>query len=1054
MGQELVRYCHSFRATLGACEEILRSLPSGPSWSLMQEMATSNEQSISRAEIAQPVCAALQIALVDLLRASGIQFDAVVGHSSGEIGAAYAAGLLSARDAMGIAYYRGLVAQQPGGIENVGRQKGGMMAVGLSYDAAAEFCSQPRFSGRISVAASNAPASVTLSGDLDGIKEAKAVLDHDQLFARILRVDVAYHSHHMDRLSKDYATHLRELDVKPQVPREDCAWYSSVQGQKYTIHSHTLEHLKSEYWVENMVKPVLFSQSLELCVSENSALAAILEVGPHAALKAPVYQTINGISDHIVLPYAGCLSRGQSDIQTLSAALGLLWSHFAPTPVDFEGWRKAFGRRSRPQVLKGLPSYAWDHDQVYWHETRLSREYRSSTARRHGLLGRLHQDHGTEMTWRNVFRRGDLSWLQDHKFQGQAIFPAAGYVSMAVQAVQPFVRGRAVKMIEILDMNIAKAFVLEDDCEDPETLFTMKSHHAPCEAPNNSLLSGDFTCFTCTDGRVMNKSCDGRFLIHLGPSTGSELPPRPRREDELPPLDVERFFGAMSSIGIDYDGIFRAIRTINRSWGVAHTTAIWREEELDDQYLLHPAVLDIAFQTGFATFASIADNAMVATYLPSSIKRIVIDSEQRYTQLSGTRQAGISAHLVKSSSLLVEVDTSVFAEGSKTLSIQVEGLILRAIVEPQPCDDRRICAKTVWEPDVSYGLSESSLAQREEVTEEEMASVEAAERTALFFLHNLDRQIRPDEVASLRPQHQTLLRGIQLLLDPIRRGHHPILKREWLDDSRETIKSLSERFSKMVDIALLRAVGENLPSVVRGESEMLEHMLKDNLLGRLYSEGRGFSACNDYVAEILRKISHKQPRINILEIGAGTGATTSKVLEVIGSAYGSYTYTDISAGFFETAVCKFGGQGDKMRFKTLNAEERPSDQGFNEGSFDVVIAANVLHATRQLSKTVQHVRSMLRPGGFLVAVEVTGTMLRETGLMGGLEGWWLGVDEGRFPFPGISAAAWDQLLRDNGFSGIDSITYDLPDVSRHSCSVRYVSVMLSTTLPAPSPDPL
>lgn len=132
--------------------------------------------------------------------------------------------------------------------------------------------------------------------------------------------------------------------------------------------------------------------------------------------------------------------------------------------------------------------------------------------------------------------------------------------------------------------------------------------------------------------------------------------------------------------------------------------------------------------------------------------------------------------------------------------------------------------------------------------------------------------------------------AISRILSPIREGCHAVLQKAWLDDSREDIDTFAERYLDSVELALLTSVGDNLRSVVRDESEMLKHMLKDNLLGRLYSEGRGFAACNEYVAAIMRNISHKHPRTKILETGAGTGRTTRSVLDAIGNAYSSYTY--------------------------------------------------------------------------------------------------------------------------------------------------------------------
>ncbi|KAI3391564.1 hypothetical protein diail_7142, partial [Diaporthe ilicicola] len=602
---------------------------------------------------------------------------------------------------------------------------------------------------------------------------------------------------------------------------------------------------------------------------------------------------------------------------------------------------------------------------------------------------------------------------------------------MAVDAALVFARGRPVKLLEALEVNIDKALAFADTDESVETLFTVRNRSHSPSMSSDPVLEVDFACQSCIDGSSMTRNCDGRLRIHLGESTGAGCPQSPICEDELPPLDTERFFASLQCLGLAYDGHFRAIKSMKRIWGVAQASAAWVHGDLEEDFSLHPATLDVAFQTGLSTFISIADNAMASACLPSRIRHLIIDPNQHYRGSFHGVQIGIDACLVEHTSSAVEVDIHVYDGASRKSGIRVDGLVLKAVAEPQACDDRRLFAKTVWEQDVSLGFPHPP---QLEASGDDTERVEAAERTALYYLHRLEDEISNDDYSTLKWHHQSLLRSIKVLMDNVRQGHHPVLKTEWLDDSHDLVRGITTRFSDCAEISLLKAVGENLPSVVRGKSEMLEHMLGDNLLGRLYSEGRGFDVCNKHIANFMRSISHKYPQINILEVGAGTGATTHAVLDAINDAYASYTYTDISSGFFETAASNFDEHGHKIRYKTLNVETDPSKQGFLPGSYDVIIAANVLHATRRLAQTVQHIRSLLRPGGFLVAVEVTGSMLRETGLMGGLEGWWLGADDGRFPTPGISLAAWDQLLSENGFSGICSYSHDFPDISKHNCS--------------------
>lgn len=149
-----------------------------------------------------------------------------------------------------------------------------------------------------------------------------------------------------------------------------------------------------------------------------------------------------------------------------------------------------------------------------------------------------------------------------------------------------------------------------------------------------------------------------------------------------------------------------------------------------------------------------------------------------------------------------------------------------------------------------------------------------------------------------------------------------------------------------------------------------------------------------------------------------------------------YTYTDISAGFFSSAREKFTDYLDQMIFKVLDIEKDPSTQGFTPHSYDVTIAANVIHATRNLENTLRNIRSLLRPGGYLLLFEVTNTQsLRILVSFGGLSGLWLGEEENRRLSPTVSCKDWDRLLGQTGFSGADTVVHDVADEDKHTLSL-------------------
>lgn len=204
-------------------------------------------------------------------------------------------------------------------------------------------------------------------------------------------------------------------------------------------------------------------------------------------------------------------------------------------------------------------------------------------------------------------------------------------------------------------------------------------------------------------------------------------------------------------------------------------------------------------------------------------------------------------------------------------------------------------------------------------------------------------------------------------------------------------------------------------------------MTKNNYLDKYYTDAIGFGWLNDLISGTVEQITNRFPHMNICEIGAGTGGATGAILNKIGTAFSSYTYTDISSGFFEKAQNRFHQYADRMEYKTLNIENDPVEQGFKKHTYDLVLAANVLHATRSLEATLRNVRQLLRPGGFLVLMEIVGNDVFRIGLvMGGLPGWWVGKDDGRRFAPTVTLEEWNSLMQCTGFSGIDTFT-PMPD---------------------------
>lgn len=261
----------------------------GAQWSLLEELERSAETTrVHDSEIGQPCSTATQIALVDLLSFLGVKPSAVVGHSSGEIAAAYAAQAISHEDAVKISYTRGLLSKRAR-IANL--TPGAMLAVGLGKQAVDEYLGRVT-RGRLVVACLNSRSSLTISGDEPAIQELEEMLRESRVFARRLKVDTGYHSHHMEKVAQSYLDDIHRLGgIRPQSPASDVKLISTVTGQpKYG-------GFDENYWVENLVSPVRFSEALSKCKMELRGSSRLpphmfLELGPHHGLEGPTRSTV------------------------------------------------------------------------------------------------------------------------------------------------------------------------------------------------------------------------------------------------------------------------------------------------------------------------------------------------------------------------------------------------------------------------------------------------------------------------------------------------------------------------------------------------------------------------------------------------------------------------------------------------------------------------------------------------------------------------------------------------------------------------------------------
>lgn len=376
MGRELLAY-EAYRASLRNADIYLKSI--GAIWSALEELDVSKESSrIGKPEFSQPLCTVLQVALVDLLRHWNILPTTVVGHSSGEIAAAYAMGALSAEDSWKIAFHRGRLA---GNLHVIAPHlNGGMMAVGLSEAGVEPYLKKMGLSHGdvLSVACVNSPSNVTVSGDISRLAELETRLKADTVFVRKLAVENAYHSTHMTYLVEDY---LKSIDdIKPVLTTESISGVTMISS--VTGNAVRAEDLGPAYWVSNMVSPVQFIAAIEGAFTKPkgerrkkaNAIDVVVEIGPHAALQGPIKQILTHIKKNDDATYMTAIRRGESADGTALQLAGALWSRGADVKVDLANSLESSPASFVP--LSDMPKYPWNHETHYWHEAAPSKSHR------------------------------------------------------------------------------------------------------------------------------------------------------------------------------------------------------------------------------------------------------------------------------------------------------------------------------------------------------------------------------------------------------------------------------------------------------------------------------------------------------------------------------------------------------------------------------------------------------------------------------------------------------------------------------------------------------
>lgn len=712
MGRELYQQYPVYAAALELADAHLTSI--GADFSLLRELSKDEDTTqINAAYLSQPTCTAVQLALVNLLKSWGLRPAAVVGHSSGEIGAAYAAGLITFEDAMTIAYHRGRLV--PILKKLYPTLNGCMMAVGASKDQVAPLIDQicPSL-GQAKIACINSPSSITISGDEPSVTELQALLEaaYPGMFARKLQVDTAYHSHHMDLVAKQYMEALQDLKAPTS---SGIRFYSSLLGRLASS-----EDLDRTYWVQNLTCAVRFDEALQgMCdpLGElKTGVNMLCELGPHAALQGPVKQTLKHMGGAVTkIPYTSALLRKKNAVTTALAMAGSLFNKGAvlemgsinfPTPLD-----------RAPQVLVDMPRYAWNHSSKFLHESRLTKLHKYHDAPRHDIIGVLASySNDTEPTWRNVVRLDDLPWLRQYQMQGVTMFPISGFLAMAVEAVAHKATSNNIPWDDIeVDNLVVKSPIMLTE-EELEMTIVLRRHSA---ASDND-TSHSFLIQSWSQTKGWSDNCTGNVLLVRAAHNevdGQRAQKLTRQGLYARSVDVNqaatectspsRMYAELSKIGVAYGELFQGLQECHASshGAVAQIVKTDTTSEMphhyETEYVLHPAFMEQLVSLYWPILTSTGSPSVV--HLPASIGRVTVSSRA----LAALQKVGTALRAVcEPSGTISDVRSnsySLFAvDATGEPVVTIENLSTSPIIERDTGGEtdgpQELCYKLDWEP--------------------------------------------------------------------------------------------------------------------------------------------------------------------------------------------------------------------------------------------------------------------------------------------------------------------------------------------------------------------
>jgi acyl transferase domain-containing protein/acyl carrier protein len=617
MGPQWWKMCRGLLDAYPAfTESVVRSdreLSRYTNWSLIEELRADETRSrMADTDVAQPANFAIQVALAAQLKEFGINPDAVIGHSAGEVAAHYLAGVLTFEQAIQVIFHRSRLQQRTAGL-------GRMLAVGLSAESLMRTIGDSTLDAigrRVSIAAINSPSAVTIAGDSDVLDDIARQLSELGIFNRFLAGKIPYHTHYMDSVKDELCSALEELSSNPgAIPL-----YSTVTGER--LDGYTAG---AAYWWQNTRATVLFDPAVRRMLDDG--YTHFVELGPHPVLAASMVEIATTQNAEVVV--LATQRRNEDDGRALMNCVGALHCHGHTIAWD------ALYPRSGARLLQ-LPSYPWQSKR-FWNETLEAAEelhYKPV----HPLLGQPVS--ATHPTWEAELSTTMAPFLADHQVQGSVVVPGAVFVEMALAAGEAAYGSTDHSVANLM---LQRAVILDETC-DPILRTTL----------NRDTGALEFAAFTATAGGDLKWTIAATAELNTlsrSPDRGDTL----SGAEQVTTIDGDEFYARARAVGFAYGDAFQTVTGISsgEGWATAQIAIPAQIADELDSYRFHPALIDGAFQTLLGT-PLFGDEASESPYLPTRI---------RQSTIYGSPEENMAVHVRVVSATKDEIESDITITG-------------------------------------------------------------------------------------------------------------------------------------------------------------------------------------------------------------------------------------------------------------------------------------------------------------------------------------------------------------------------------------------------------